>query len=162
MGQICQNCHEEWVSMFGFGCAEVVQWSHPLWVFTPLWVLSRTEESGTFWPSITQPRGGCGRCGLVPDAQLAPNEVGVRPDVHAECRSDDGVAAPQEIPLTQNHPRKWRSNTFTFVILPSFYSFVSILSIFVFYMQETILIMMVVLLFLHQPTWTQGLWPLTV
>ena len=41
---------------------------------------------------------------LVPDAQSTPNEVGVCPDVHAECRSDDGVPAPQEIPLTQNHP----------------------------------------------------------
>ena len=37
---------------------------------------------------------------LVPDAQSALNEVGVCPDVCAECRSDDGVAAPQEIPLT--------------------------------------------------------------
>ena len=43
---------------------------------------------------------------LVPDAQSAPNEVGVCPDVRAECRSDDRVAAPQEIPLTQNHPSK--------------------------------------------------------
>ena len=43
---------------------------------------------------------------LVPDAQSAPNEVGVYPNVHAECRSDDGVAAPQETPLTQNHPSK--------------------------------------------------------
>ena len=43
---------------------------------------------------------------LVPDAQSVPNEVGVCPDVRAECRSDDGVAAPQEIPLTQNHPSK--------------------------------------------------------
>jgi hypothetical protein len=41
---------------------------------------------------------------VVPDAQSAPNEVGVCPDVHAECQSDDGVAAPQEIHLTQNHP----------------------------------------------------------
>ena len=37
---------------------------------------------------------------LVPDAQSALNEVGVCPDVHAECRSNDGVASPQEIPLT--------------------------------------------------------------
>ena len=37
---------------------------------------------------------------LVPDAQSALNEVGVCHDVHAECRSDDGVATPQEIPLT--------------------------------------------------------------
>ena len=31
---------------------------------------------------------------LVPDAQSAPNEVGVCLDVRAECQSDDGVAAP--------------------------------------------------------------------
>ena len=37
---------------------------------------------------------------VVPDAQSAPNEVGVRPDVRVECQSDNGVAAPQEIPLT--------------------------------------------------------------
>ena len=37
---------------------------------------------------------------LVPDAQSAPSEVGVCPDVCAECRSDDEVAAPQEILLT--------------------------------------------------------------
>ena len=43
---------------------------------------------------------------LVPDAQSTPNEVAVCPDVRAECRSDDEVAAPQEIPLTQNHPSK--------------------------------------------------------
>ena len=43
---------------------------------------------------------------LVPNAQSAPNEVGVCPDVRAECWSDAGVAAPQEIPLTQNHPSK--------------------------------------------------------
>ena len=43
---------------------------------------------------------------LEPDAQSALNEVGVCHDVHAECRSDDGVAAPQEIPLTQNYPSK--------------------------------------------------------
>ena len=29
---------------------------------------------------------------LVPNAQSAPNEVGVCPDVRADCRSDDGVA----------------------------------------------------------------------
>ena len=42
----------------------------------------------------------------VPDAQSASNEAGVCPDVRAEYRTDDVVAAPQEIPLTQNHPRK--------------------------------------------------------
>ena len=41
---------------------------------------------------------------LVPDAQSALNEVGVCPDVRAECWSNDRVVAPQEIPLTQNHP----------------------------------------------------------
>ena len=43
---------------------------------------------------------------LVPDAQSIPNEVGVCPDVRAEYRFNDGVATPQEIPLTQNHPSK--------------------------------------------------------
>jgi hypothetical protein len=43
---------------------------------------------------------------VVPDAQSAPNEVGVCFGVRAECRSDDVVAAPQEIRLTQNHPSK--------------------------------------------------------
>ena len=37
---------------------------------------------------------------LVPDAQSIPNEVGVCPDVRAEYRFNDGVATPQEIPLT--------------------------------------------------------------
>ena len=37
---------------------------------------------------------------VVPDAQSTPNEVGVCPDVHAECGTDDVVGAPQEIPLT--------------------------------------------------------------
>ena len=43
---------------------------------------------------------------LVPDAQSALNEVGVCPDVRAEYWSDDGVATPREISLTQNHPSK--------------------------------------------------------
>jgi hypothetical protein len=46
---------------------------------------------------------------VVPDAQSAPNEVGV-------C-VDDVVAGPQEIPLTQNYPSKWRSNTLGFFVL---------------------------------------------
>ena len=37
---------------------------------------------------------------VVPDTQSALNEVGVCPDVHAECGTDDVVGAPQEIPLT--------------------------------------------------------------
>jgi hypothetical protein len=60
---------------------------------------------------------------VVPDAQSAPNEVGI-------C-VDDVAAGPQEISLTQNYPSKWRSNTLPFLILPSFCSFVSILSIYV-------------------------------
>jgi hypothetical protein len=68
---------------------------------------------------------------VVPNAQSALNEVGVCADVRAECQTDDGVAAPQEIPLTQNRPSKWCSNTLAFLILPSFDPFVSILSIFV-------------------------------
>ena len=43
---------------------------------------------------------------VVPDDQSTPNEVGVCPDVHAECGTDDVVGAPQEIPFTQNHPSK--------------------------------------------------------
>ena len=43
---------------------------------------------------------------VVPDAQSTPNEVGVCPSVRAECGTDDVVGAPQEIPLTQNHPSK--------------------------------------------------------
>jgi hypothetical protein len=43
---------------------------------------------------------------VVADAQSTPNEVGVCPGVRAPCGTDDVVAAPQEIPLTQNHPSK--------------------------------------------------------
>jgi hypothetical protein len=43
---------------------------------------------------------------VAPDAQSTPNEVGVCPGVHAECGTDNIVGAPQEIPLTQNHPSK--------------------------------------------------------
>ena len=43
---------------------------------------------------------------LAPDAQSAPNEARVCCEVCAECRSNDGVAAPHEIPLTHNHPSK--------------------------------------------------------
>jgi hypothetical protein len=43
---------------------------------------------------------------VVADAQSAPNEVGVCPGVRAPCGTDDVVATPQEIPLTQNHPSK--------------------------------------------------------
>ena len=43
---------------------------------------------------------------VVPDAQSVSNEVGVCPDVRAECGTDDIVGASQEIPLTQNHPSK--------------------------------------------------------
>ena len=43
---------------------------------------------------------------VVPDAQSVPNEVGVCPSVRAECGTDDVISAPQEIPLTQNHPSK--------------------------------------------------------
>jgi hypothetical protein len=68
---------------------------------------------------------------VVPDAQSAPNEVGACLGVRAECRSDDVAAAPQEIPLTQNHPSKWFSKTLAFLILHSLLSFVSMLSIFV-------------------------------
>ena len=68
---------------------------------------------------------------VVPDAQSAPNEVGVCPGVRAECGTDDVVGAPQEIPLTQNNPSKRFSNTLAFLILCSFHSFVSVLSIFV-------------------------------
>jgi len=41
---------------------------------------------------------------IVSDAQSASNEVGICPDVGAECRTDDVVTTPKEIPLTQNHP----------------------------------------------------------
>ena len=37
---------------------------------------------------------------LVPNAQSVPNEIGVCPDVRAKYQSNDGVVAPQEIPLT--------------------------------------------------------------
>jgi len=43
---------------------------------------------------------------VVSDAHSAPNEVGVCPVVRIECGTDDVVGAPQEIPLTQNHPSK--------------------------------------------------------
>ena len=43
---------------------------------------------------------------MVPDAQSTPNEVGVCSGIRAECGTDDVVGAPQEIPLTQNHPSK--------------------------------------------------------
>jgi hypothetical protein len=59
----------------------------------------------------------------VPDAQSAPNEVGKS--------VNDVDAGPQEIRLTQNYPSKWRSNTLPFLVLPSFWSFVSIPSIYV-------------------------------
>jgi hypothetical protein len=46
----------------------------------------------------------------VTDAQSSPNEFAICPDAGA---------APQEIPLTQNHPSKYHSNTiFSFVIRP--------------------------------------------
>jgi hypothetical protein len=60
---------------------------------------------------------------VVPDAQSTPNEVGI-------C-VDNVAAGLQEIPLTQNDPSKWCSNTLPFLILPSFRSFVSIPSIYV-------------------------------
>ena len=168
MRQICQNCHEEWVSVFGFGCAEVIQWSHPSWVFTPNvhspphGLSLALENPSPSEPLLPNREVDVEDVVVVPDAQSAPDEVSVCPGVRAECGTDDVIGAPQEIPLTQNHPSKWFSNTFAFLILCSFHSFVSMLSIFVLYMLETILIMMVVLLFLHQPTWTQGLWALTV
>ena len=37
---------------------------------------------------------------VVPDAQSAPNEVGVGPHVRVSCGTDDGSPPPQEIPLT--------------------------------------------------------------
>jgi len=37
---------------------------------------------------------------VVPDAQSAPNEVGVCPQVCVSCGSNDGFVAPHEIPLT--------------------------------------------------------------
>ena len=43
---------------------------------------------------------------VVPDAQSTPNEVSACPGVRAECGTDDVISAPQEIPLTQNHPSK--------------------------------------------------------
>jgi hypothetical protein len=52
----------------------------------------------------------------VPNAQSAPNEVGICPGVGANCRGADVVTAPQEIPCTQNMPSKCRSNTFSFLI----------------------------------------------
>jgi hypothetical protein len=55
----------------------------------------------------------------VPNAQSGPNEFGICPDAGAHCRIDDVGTAPQEIPLTQNHPSKYHSNTtFYFVIRP--------------------------------------------
>jgi hypothetical protein len=54
----------------------------------------------------------------VPDAQSAPNEVGICPDVGAECWAADVVTTAQEIPLTQNMPSKCGSNTFYFLISP--------------------------------------------
>jgi hypothetical protein len=44
---------------------------------------------------------------VVPDAQFAPNEAIICPN---------GSTAPQEIPLTQNHPSKCRSNILAFLI----------------------------------------------
>jgi hypothetical protein len=54
----------------------------------------------------------------VPDAQSVPNEVGICPSVGAQCRTNNVVTAPQEIPLTQNHPSKCRSNTLFFFYSP--------------------------------------------
>jgi len=68
---------------------------------------------------------------IVPDAQSASNEVGICPDVGAECRTDDVVTTPKEIPLTQNHPSKCHSNLFSFLIHTLFHSFVPMPSLFV-------------------------------
>jgi hypothetical protein len=55
----------------------------------------------------------------VPDAQSGPNKFGICPDARAHCRIDDVGTAPQDIPLTQNHPSKCCSNTtFSFIIRP--------------------------------------------
>jgi hypothetical protein len=55
----------------------------------------------------------------VSDAQFGPNEFGICPDAGAHCRIDDVGTTTQEIPLTQNHPSKCRSNTiFSFIIRP--------------------------------------------
>ena len=43
---------------------------------------------------------------VVPDAQSSPNEVDACPSVRVECGTNDVVGAPQETPLTQNHPSK--------------------------------------------------------
>ena len=45
----------------------------------------------------------------VPDALSSPNEVQISQPVRVECRTDDVVAAPQEMGLTQNQPSKCRA-----------------------------------------------------
>lgn len=47
----------------------------------------------------------------VTDALFAPNEVQISQLVRVECQTGDVVAAPMEIPVTQNHPSKCRSKT---------------------------------------------------
>ena len=60
---------------------------------------------------------------VVPNAQSDPNEVGI-------CVSGVG-AGSLETPMTQKIPCKWCSYTFHFVIIPSFDSVVSIVSIYI-------------------------------
>ena len=64
---------------------------------------------------------------VVPDAQSAPNEVGVCPQVRG---SDDGFVAPHEIPLTQNHPSKCCIDTIVSLLLLIYFPLSKRLSIF--------------------------------
>jgi len=63
------------------------------------------ENLAPYDPSLRNREGNMEDVVIVPDAQSASNEVGICPDVGAECRTDDVITTPKEIPLTQNHPR---------------------------------------------------------